>query len=64
MKATINQERPRQEQVGAVQQSERSTESPESTAPLLESVVQAVCLDAQKDSLKYLLRSDTGHDGE
>ncbi len=30
----------------------------------LESIVQAICLDAQNDSLKFVLRSNTGHDGE
>lgn len=39
-------------------------ELPTPTAPSLERVVNAICLDAQHDSLKYVLRSDTGHDGE
>ena len=30
----------------------------------LESIVRAICLDAQDDSLKFVLRSNTGHDGE
>jgi hypothetical protein len=32
--------------------------------PSLDSIVQAICLDANYDSLKFILRSDTGHDGE
>ncbi len=35
-----------------------------STAPTLASIVQAICLDASYDSMKYVLRSDTSHDGE
>ena len=34
------------------------------TTPTLDSIVQAICLDAKRHSLKYLLRCDTGHDGE
>lgn len=34
------------------------------TAPSLDSVVRAICMDASYDSLKFVLRSDTGHDGE
>ncbi len=34
------------------------------TKPELDSVVEAICLDAKYDSLKFVLRSDTGHDGE
>ena len=32
--------------------------------PSLDAVKVAICLDAQYDSLKFVLRSDTGHDGE
>ena len=32
--------------------------------PTLDSVAEAICLDANYDSLKFVLRSDTGHDGE
>ncbi|MEM1068818.1 MAG: hypothetical protein AAGI63_07985 [Planctomycetota bacterium] len=32
--------------------------------PTLDSVVRAICADAKHDSLKFVLRSDTGHDGE
>lgn len=32
--------------------------------PTLETIVQAICTDARQDSLKFILRSDTGHDGE
>jgi hypothetical protein len=39
-------------------------EQPMPTAPTLDEVVNAICLDAQYDSLKFVLRSDTGHDGE
>jgi hypothetical protein len=41
-----------------------TSERPPSTAPTLESIVHAICLDANYDSLKFVLRSDTGHDGE
>jgi hypothetical protein len=34
------------------------------TKPALDSVLQAICLDAKYDSLRFVLRSDTGHDGE
>ncbi len=34
------------------------------TKPALDSVLRAICLDANYDSLKFVLRSDTGHDGE
>lgn len=32
--------------------------------PTLETIVQAICTDARQDSLTFILRSDTGHDGE
>lgn len=32
--------------------------------PTLDSIIRAICLDAKYDSLKFVLRSDTGHDGE
>ena len=32
--------------------------------PALDEIVKSICADAQKDALKYALRSDTGHDGE
>ncbi|MGI9472544.1 MAG: hypothetical protein ACR2NZ_13465 [Rubripirellula sp.] len=40
------------------------TEAAEVKTPTLETIVQAICLDARQDALKYILRSDTGHDGE
>lgn len=39
-------------------------EHPTPVAPALDEVMNAICLDAQYDSLKFVLRSDTGHDGE
>ena len=33
-------------------------------APLLENVIAAISLDARRDSLRYALRSNVGHDGE
>lgn len=33
-------------------------------APLLENVVAAIRMDARRDSLRYALRSNVGHDGE
>jgi len=30
----------------------------------LESLVRVICADASSESMKYLLRSDTGQDGE
>lgn len=43
-----------------------ATEQSETTEarPTLDSVVRAICVDAKLDSLKFVLRSDTGHDGE
>lgn len=32
--------------------------------PALQDIVAAICADARKDSVKYILRSDVGHDGE
>jgi hypothetical protein len=32
--------------------------------PDLRSVMRAIRSDASRDAVKYLLRSDTGHDGE
>ncbi|QDT06449.1 hypothetical protein K227x_48590 [Rubripirellula lacrimiformis] len=32
--------------------------------PMLENIVDAIRLDAMHDSLRYVLRSNTGHDGE
>lgn len=32
--------------------------------PVLDEIVKSICADAQKDALKYALRSDTGRDGE
>lgn len=43
-------------------QAEQEVQQPE--PPRLESIMEAVCADAQFDSLKFILRSDTGHDGE
>lgn len=33
-------------------------------AELVSSVIAAICRDAQRDACKYLLRSNTNHDGE
>ena len=33
-------------------------------SPALDAIVRAICLDARHDSMKFILRSDTGHDGE
>lgn len=41
-----------------------STTSPPEAAPSLESVVEMITTDARFDSVKYLIRSDVGHDGE
>lgn len=42
----------------------RQTTHVPSQTPTLESIAQEICLDARHDSMKYLLRSDTSHDGE
>ena len=34
------------------------------TRPSIESVISAICVEARKDSLRYVLRNDVGHDGE
>jgi hypothetical protein len=34
------------------------------TRPTMDQVIQAICRDARHESLKYALRSNTGHDGE
>ncbi|KAA1261970.1 hypothetical protein LF1_45310 [Rubripirellula obstinata] len=34
------------------------------TSPMLEDVVTAIRLDSRRDSLRYALRSNVGHDGE
>ncbi|TWU27032.1 hypothetical protein Pla52o_08890 [Novipirellula galeiformis] len=48
---------------------ETSVQPQTQTAPLpppatLEWIVAAICLDASKNSRQYVLRSNTGHDGE
>lgn len=32
--------------------------------PLLKTILSAICADARSESLKFVIRSDTGHDGE
>ena len=44
----------------------RTSDAPGSlgSSALLEGIVAAICLDARRDSLRYALRSNVGHDGE
>jgi hypothetical protein len=37
---------------------------PETTRPEVDSIIRQVRQDASRDAVKYLLRSDVGHDGE
>ena len=40
------------------------TDAPVHDRPLLEDVLENILNDASRDSLQYLMRSNTGHDGE
>lgn len=44
--------------------SEVSSDAVTTSPPTLEAIVQAICKDAKQQPLQYLLRSNTGHDGE
>lgn len=58
-----------QESEGVVQESEGSggeslDSRSQSTDPAVDPFIEQVRRDASKDAVKYLLRSDVGHDGE
>ncbi len=48
-----------------LQEDIKTEAKPDSQAPdLLKDIVAAICFDARRDSLRYALRSNVGHDGE
>ncbi len=60
----LTYEKPLQQETAQVKTPSSPAAQPKTTTKSLQDLAQAFCLDAQQDSIRYLIRSNTSHDGE